>query len=210
MDGKLLVFEGPDGVGKTTLVQGICALLQDSGIPFISLSFPGKTVGTLGHLIDRVHHSPTELGCAETTPLALQALHVAAHLDTIESRILPALHDGTNIILDRTWWSTLVYGKVAGVNDIVLEKLIEAEKLCWGRVTPSVIFLVKRSTAFRAEHSGKIFSELSRLYDELAALEERSHPVVRIFNDDLQASITSIQQSVSSIFGTPLSAAHDG
>jgi len=194
--GNLFIFEGPDGVGKTTLVQSTCDLLRENNIPLLSLSFPGKTPGTLGYLIDRVHHSPTELEVKQITPLAVQALHIAAHLDAIETRIKPALSDGITVLLDRTWWSTLVYGKVTKVNEAVLRKLIEAEELCWGEVTPTTVFLVQRASAFRAEHNGETFDALSRLYEEVASSQELRHPVVRIFNDDLYVSTNLIRQSI--------------
>jgi dTMP kinase len=97
--GKLIVFEGPDGVGKTTLVQNTVSLLEDLSIPFISLSFPGKTPGTLGFVVDQIHHIPKQFQLDSIEPLALQALHVAAHLDTIETKIRPAIHRGLVVVL---------------------------------------------------------------------------------------------------------------
>jgi dTMP kinase len=205
MSGRLIIFEGPDGVGKTTLVEATTDFVQALGVPLISLSFPGKTPGTLGHLVYRIHHAQNELQIKEITSLALQALHVAAHLDIIESRIIPALNEGALILLDRTWWSTWVYGQAAKINEIVLSKLIEDEQLSWGGVTPSLVFLVQRSAAFRAEHSQEAFNILSDLYENLAAREELRYPVVRISNDDLQLSTNIIQESIKSILGSPFS-----
>ncbi len=137
------------------------------------------------------------------TPLALQALHVAAHLDSIETTIKPALADGTTVLLDRTWWSTLVYGRVAEVNEAVLGKLIEAEELCWDEIIPAVAFLIQRASAFRAEHNEETFNRLSRLYEEVATRQASKHPVVRISNDDLQVSTDLIRQSVLSALNLP-------
>lgn len=201
--GKLIIFEGPDGVGKTTLIQNTSDFLSESNIPFLSLSFPGKTPGTLGNLIDRVHHSPSELDVKQITPLAVQALHIAAHLDAIETRIKPALNEGIAVLLDRTWWSTLVYGKVTKVNESVLMKLIEAEELCWGEITPAKVFLVQRASAFRAEHNEETFNALSRLYEEVASAQEVRHPVVRLSNDDLQITTDIIRAEILPVFNIP-------
>jgi dTMP kinase len=84
---KLIVFEGPDGVGKSTLMKQTEDLLKHRGILFQSLS-PGKEHGTLGGLVDLIHHDPQQLGLGAFTPLSLQALHIAAHLDHIEARII--------------------------------------------------------------------------------------------------------------------------
>lgn len=201
--GKLFFFEGPDGIGKSTLVQNTGDFLRTSNIPFISLSSPGKTEGTIGHLVDRVHHSPVEFHIKAITPLALQALHVAAHLDSIETTIKPALAEGTTVLLDRTWWSTLVYGRVAEVNEAVLGKLIEAEELCWGEVTPAVVFLIQRASAFRTEHDEETFNRLSQLYEDVATRQASKHPVVRISNNDLQVSTDLIRQSMLSALNIP-------
>jgi dTMP kinase len=58
---KLIVFEGPDGVGKTTLVSSTARFLRQSGVPFLSLSFPGQKTGTLGELVDRINQKPCVL-----------------------------------------------------------------------------------------------------------------------------------------------------
>ncbi|HEY6767746.1 MAG TPA: AAA family ATPase [Candidatus Sulfotelmatobacter sp.] len=92
MAAKLVIFEGPDGVGKSTLLKATSDLLAQRKIPFLSLSFPGKTPGTLGELVDRIHHTPQDLQLNAITPLALQALHIAVHLDAIDTRIKPALN----------------------------------------------------------------------------------------------------------------------
>jgi integrase len=97
--GKLLIFEGPDGVGKSTLVKEAGKILDFRGIPYKALSFPGKDAGTLGWVVDQIHHTPGTFEINNLTPLSLQALHIAAHLDHIESRILPALAQGAWFIL---------------------------------------------------------------------------------------------------------------
>jgi dTMP kinase len=51
---------------------------------------------------------------------SLQLLHIAAHIDAIERRIKPTLGQGRIVILDRFWWSTMVYGAVSGVSEALL------------------------------------------------------------------------------------------
>src|SRR2546430_2362975 len=80
MPGKLLILEGPDGSGKTTLAGAIVSALQLQGTDVRAEAFPGNAAGSLGQLVYRMHHD----GGFQLGPNALQALHVAAHVDTLE------------------------------------------------------------------------------------------------------------------------------
>ena len=101
--GKLIVFEGPDRVGKSTLADALTKKLVELGIPCEHLALPGRIEGTVGRLVDGIHHAPKTFGLHQITPTSLQALHVAAQLDAIERIILPALNMGTWVVLDRFW-----------------------------------------------------------------------------------------------------------
>ena len=92
--GKLYVFEGPDGVGKSTLAQWFASHLQESGYACTLLSFPGKEDGTLGEHVYELHHDPARFGIQSLSAASLQLLHVAAHIDAIETRIKPLLNEG--------------------------------------------------------------------------------------------------------------------
>lgn len=143
--GYLFVFEGPDGVGKTSLAKAIVDVLLSNSIPCEYLAFPGRKEGTLGHHIYELHHNRAQLETDSLTPTALQALHIAAHIDTIENQILPLLEAGISVVLDRYWWSTLVYGQVHGANMKTLTMLVKGEIAHWGKLKPDQIFLIKRN-----------------------------------------------------------------
>src|SRR6266446_2304791 len=145
MHGKLIVFEGPDAVGKSTLVQYLRVLLEQDQLANEILSFPGDRPGTIGKLVYELHHAPGKFGIEQISPIGLQALHIAAHLDAITRTILPAINSGTWVVLDRFWWSTWVYGRAAGIEPRILDALVSSEKLLWGQVTPSVVFLIQRT-----------------------------------------------------------------
>src|SRR5579863_3166654 len=108
--GKLIVLEGPDGVGKTTLAAELGKRLEQRGEPTKVLSFPGRESGTLGGHVYALHHEPQRFKIDSLTAASKQLLHVAAHLDVIESKIRPWIKDSINVVLDRYWWSTWVYG----------------------------------------------------------------------------------------------------
>lgn len=183
MKGKLIVFEGPDGVGKTTLSKFTADLLNDKGKSSFWMSFPGKEEGTLGNLIYKVHHATLDFNIRTITPTAKQALHIAAHLDTIESSILPLLSDGLNIILDRFWWSTWVYGINSGLAKNILDKLVQVEQALWSQSMPSLLFLVKADAPRERDENFQYWQRLKSSYDDLAASEEKLYPIKQLENN---------------------------
>ena len=178
--GRLIVFEGPDGVGKSTLSRALVGRLREMGLNCDHLSFPGNEEGTIGHLVYEVHHNPASFGLTAITDASLQALHIAAHLDEIERRIMPALRGGSWVILDRFWWSTWVYGRAASVENPTLDALIQAELLHWRDIKPDALFLVDRS---RDQFGGETASPLREDYQALSDNEKAQYPVHRIQND---------------------------
>lgn len=179
---RLIIFEGPDAAGKSTVCEGFLRSLLDRGVPAVLKSFPGKEPGTLGELIYQLHHRPESKGVGRLTPASLQALHIAAHLDAIESAIVPSLEKGETIVLDRYWWSTWVYGVVGGADPKVLGALIEAERVAWGEWQPGVVFHVTRSTPLR-EEPPETWEKLCCEYHALAEKEADRYPVCVLSND---------------------------
>ena len=179
--GRLIVFEGWDGSGKTTLAKLCCDLLNSQGKEAHYLAFPGQMRGTLGLHIHKLHHDPTYAAIDVIHPASLQILHIAAHVDSIESTILPALQRGEWIVLDRYWWSTRAYGIASGVNPKALDMMIDLELLFWKSVRPKAVFLVSRPTASCAS-TDAFEMQVSAEYERLAERESKNLPVHRISN----------------------------
>ncbi|MEM1169235.1 MAG: nucleotide kinase domain-containing protein [Cyanobacteria bacterium P01_H01_bin.35] len=193
--GKLIVFEGPDGVGKTTLSKEIAKYLEESGNDCELLSFPGRKPGTVGKLIYDLHHEPSKFGVESLTTASQQMLHIAAHLDAIESHIVPAIKAGKYVILDRYWWSTWVYGVVSGINRRLLQSMIEPERLQWENIKPSPILFIRRDTPIDRNVNLEHWQKLSQEYNLLAAEEQKNYPVVTIDNtNSLEITIEKIQE----------------
>lgn len=194
-NGRLFVFEGPDGVGKTMLSRLATGFLSDMGVKADYLSFPGREPDTVGRLVYDFHHSA---GARHVRPIAVQALHVAAHVDAIERQILPRLADGTNVLLDRYWWSTWVYGVVSGVSTISLKRLLAFEERAWGRVRPAAVILVQRRTPLgRPDEPLGRWKRLQSEYGKLAKRETDIHPIELVDNNAEVA--VSFQRTISII-----------
>lgn len=197
--GDLFVFEGPDGVGKSTLSQEFAASLRARGVDVRLMSFPGRESGTLGKAIYDLHHEPDRFGVRDATPSSLQLLHIAAHLDAIERVILPALRSGTTIVLDRFWWSTKVYGLTAGVNPKTLDAMIAVESAAWGAVRPTRIFLITRGKPLRPEPKD-LWTKWKELYEDLANEQRRAAPVSLVENEStLKAALVSIESELDPV-----------
>ena len=188
--GQLIVFEGPDGVGKSTLSKALAEKLEETGVPCKHLSFPGKGAGTIGLLVYDIHHFPEKFKLRNISPTSLQALHIAAHLEVIEQRIAPLLKNGHWVVLDRFWWSTWVYGHTSSVNGSVLDALIRAERIQWNGIEPSIVFLVDRSDGsfHNPDHV-----KLRKAYEILYKKESDRYPTRLIRND------ASVDESVKQV-----------
>jgi thymidylate kinase len=194
--GKLYVFEGPDGAGKSTLAEWFATHLRESRIRSILLSFPGKEKGTLGKHVYELHHDLARFAIDMVAPASLQLLHVAAHIDAIENRIKPLLGDGTTVVLDRFWWSTFVYGLVAGASPAVLDRMVALERAVWDPVQPDQLFLVTRSEPLRAEPPG-LWPRWREEYLRLSDAEQSNHPIVVVSNESLPEARRAILESLS-------------
>jgi len=174
--GRLLVFEGVDNAGKTTLSTMLVEWLRQRGEDAVHFSFPGREPRTLGSHVYSLHHEPERFEVEALHPASRQIMHIAAHVEAIETQILPALAQGRQVILDRFWWSTFAYGLASGVGKRALSLLIKAEAEFWGNTKPEVLFYLTRDTA----NPGR---RLSAAYENLCRHPLSDFPIQRIENN---------------------------
>jgi len=203
--GQLFVFEGPDGVGKTTLSKALSEHLNATGILCDYLSFPGRETGSLGRHVYELHHDPNRFGISAIDPASLQLLHVAAHIDLIGQWILPKLAAGRHVILDRFWWSTWVYGVTAGVDRNILRSMLAVERTYWGDTFPTIVFLLQRDRPYRHEQTAATWSKLAATYYELAEEQQHAYPIKIIRNNQsISDMLSTIIQAIDEIGREPI------
>lgn len=196
MAGRLIVFEGPDGVGKSSLSRALAEHIERQGQACLWYAFPGHQEGTVGELVYRIHHEPTSLGVKKLTPASLQILHIAAHVDLIATEILPALSRGQTVILDRYWWSTFVYGVAADVDRNLIQAMVEVELLAWADFMPTIVFCVDRTTPLHLQRNSS-WKRLRAEYRSLMVREQTKYCVTRIGNNrSLDAALRVILKSL--------------
>jgi dTMP kinase len=192
MVGKLFVFEGPDGVGKSTLSKMVLEECNNQGIPTILKTFPGKDDGTLGRIVYNIHHNPEDFKLNRIDSTSMQLLHVAAHIDLVAHEIEPELKKGKHIILDRFWWSTYVYGLINGGKVETINQMIELEKSFWNPIIPSILFLIDRDKPFNEQMDDTKWVQIRAEYLELSKKESEAYPIKIINNTQSIVEISNL------------------
>ena len=105
--GKLITFEGGEGAGKTTLIEGIFSYLTSRGYTVIKTREPGGT-----RLSEKVRSLLLEKS-GTVSPFAELALFLASRAQHVEEVLLPALNEGTIILCDRFNDSSVAYQGIA-------------------------------------------------------------------------------------------------
>lgn len=108
MGGMFVVVDGPDGAGKTTLVERLARRLRDAGHDLVQVREPGGTASA-EVLRDLVLHRSEY----EWTSEAELFLILAARAELVRNVIRPALdRAGTIVLSDRFVLSTIAYQAV--------------------------------------------------------------------------------------------------
>jgi len=101
--GRFISFEGTEGVGKTTAIEGLCQRLQAAGIDYVRTREPGGS--PFAERLRAILLDPVTDINDDTELLLL----FAARADHLQQVILPALQRGAWVICDRFTDSTIAY-----------------------------------------------------------------------------------------------------
>lgn len=210
-EGLFVVFEGGDGVGKTTQVDRLVTWLRTSRYHVVPTFEPGDTAA--GQLIRRLVLDPET---RELSPRAEALLYAADKAHHVEVLVRPALRRGAVVVCDRYVDSMLAYQGAGRVLDPG-----EVERIAWWatdnlRPHLTVLLDVEPRAALgtktgwdRLEAAGEEFHDRAReAFLNLAAAEPEHYLVLpaRRSPDDLAAEIAA---RVSSLLPTVrLSADH--
>ncbi len=105
--GRLIVFDGGEGSGKTTQLRRLRAEFDRLRVPYVALHEPGGT--PLGTEVRRLLLDPA----SDITARAEALLFMASRAQLVEGQIGPSLARGQNVLLDRFFLSTYAY-QIAG------------------------------------------------------------------------------------------------
>jgi len=107
--GKFIVFDGPDGSGKSTQMRRFMKWAREQGVVVKEVREPGGT--PIGEQIRQVLLDP------ENECMTIQCemlLYMASRAQLVEQEIVPALERGELVVADRFVSATLAYQGAAG------------------------------------------------------------------------------------------------
>lgn len=133
--GRLVVFEGGEGAGKSTQLRRLAARLAASGVAHRTFREPGGTAAG-DRIRDLLLH--TESPLAATTEAAL---FIASRAELVATEVRPALEAGTNVILDRFLLSTYAY-QIHG-RGLPEPEVRAANRLATGGLAPDLTILLR-------------------------------------------------------------------
>ncbi len=161
--GRFIVFDGPDGSGKSTQLAKFTSFCGDHGVIPVEVREPGGTpIGEAirGVLLDP-RYEEMDLRCE-------MLLYMASRSQLMDERIRPALAEGRFVLADRFISSTLAYQGTAGGLDP--EEIMAVGHVATGGCEPDlvVIFDVDEATA-----AGRLPATLDRMELKGAAFHRR-------------------------------------
>lgn len=133
--GRLITFEGGEGVGKSTQISRLAAGLAAAGVEVVTTREPGGTPGA-----EAIRALVTEGSADRWSALTETLLFLAARQDHVERLILPALAAGRFVLCDRFIDSTRVYQGLAGT--LGLELIDRLHSVIFDRITPDLTLLL--------------------------------------------------------------------
>lgn len=198
LGGKFIVFDGPDGSGKSTQIEMFAGLTHGRDIEIFRVREPGGT--SIGEdirniLLNRKNHG--------ISTQAEMLLFMAARAQLIHEKIKPRLEQGYCVLSDRFVSSTIAYQGTAGKMPML--DIMAVSNVVMGDCTPdmTVIFDVdfetsskrRGNTPDRIEEKGREYHEAVRssylgqaqLWPDSYMIIDASKSVNEVF-DDLRAA----------------------
>ncbi len=118
MDGKFIVFEGPDGSGKTTIIKQVKTLLENKDYDISYYREPGGTKIS-EKIRSIIIDNDNSMMDAKTEAL----LFASSRAQLVAEKIIPDLKAGKIVICDRFVMSSLLYqglGRSLGIDNVKL------------------------------------------------------------------------------------------
>lgn len=177
--GCFIVFEGPDGVGKTTMITQLKDMLEVAGYPV------------------RVYAEPVDLFVFERATKSLDKVHqligfVHSRFYNLFYRVIPALEAGYVVLQDRYYPSTLVYQPLINLRymqEIMEEALPEPDMLFLLYDEPDRIYRrIKESHDLNVREISQLLTRYNVVYNRI------TYPKMRVKLTDVKIVFNRIKE----------------
>ena len=185
--GRLIVFEGAEGAGKSTQLRLVSERISAVGSTVVAVREPGGTI--VGDEIRRLLLDPS----SDIAPRAEALLFMASRAQLVEREIRPALAAGHVVLVDRFFLSTYAY-QGAG-RGLPVDELRAANGIATSGLVPDLTLLLRMpvedgldralhregGARDRMEGAELAFHErVANAFTQFASQEwQRAHPGVR-------------------------------
>ena len=197
---RFITLEGIEGVGKSTHVEFLSALLVDRGLDVCVTREPGGT--KLGEVVREILLHGNDLEFSAEVELLLMFAARSQHIDEV---ILPSLKNGEIVICDR--FTDASYAYQGGGRGIDTDKIEIIEKWVQKNLSPDLTLLfdasvetgfnrlLKRGKKDRFEEEDRSFFEkIRKVYLQRAKADPDRIKVI-----DAEKTIPEVQQQIHMI-----------
>ena len=118
-NGIIISFEGPDGAGKTTVLEQVLPVLQEKGYDIITTREPGGV-----EIAERIRDVILDVNHVAMDNKTELLLYMAARRQHYVEKVLPALEAGKGVLIDRFIDSLTAYqGAGRGLDKDIIRRL---------------------------------------------------------------------------------------
>lgn len=167
MAGKFVTFEGPEGSGKTSVIQQVFDHFAALGVPVVKTREPGGS-----RIAEKIREILLDNGNTEMDPRTEALLFAAARRQHLAETVLPALAAGRLVLCDRFLDSSLAYQGVArglGIDEVFAINRFAIESL----LPDLTIFVDVRPEVGLARIAANHRTKVDRLDNETVGFHHR-------------------------------------
>lgn len=136
MKGKFITFEGPEGAGKTSVLEKLMKDIKDMDIEPVFTREPGGI-----HIAEKIREVILHKDHTEMDPRTEALLYAAARRQHLVEKVIPAIESGKVVFCDRFIDSSLAYqGHARGLG---IDEVFSINEFAINGVMPDLTFYFK-------------------------------------------------------------------
>ena len=190
LNGKFITFEGPEGSGKTSVIEGIKRFFDDNNIDYITTREPGGI-----RIAEEIRDIILNKNNVEMDAHAEALLFAAARGQHLSEKVLPALKEGKIVICDRFIDSSLAYqGHARGLG---IEEVYSINKFAIGDTLPDLTIFIDVPPHVGLKRVFNNTRKVDRLDLEDISFHEKVYEGYKILSDKFEDRFKTIDGTKS-------------